>query len=55
MTLAKELLEWGQVETVLEYFNRCGKFWKGDRGKLEEWSKLVKAGKVPDFGANLSY
>jgi hypothetical protein len=53
MTLAKELLERGQAETVLEYFNRCGTFWRGDRGKLKEWSKLVRAGKIPDFGASL--
>jgi hypothetical protein len=55
MTLAKELLERGGAETVLEYFNRCGRFWKGDEGRLEKWSKLVRAGKTPDFGANLSY
>jgi serine/threonine protein kinase len=55
MTLAKELLERGQTETVLEYFDLCGTFWKHDQGKLKQWSKLVKAAIVPDFGGNLSY
>jgi hypothetical protein len=55
MSLAKELFERGEAETVLEYFDLCKKFWSRDRGKLQAWSKLVKAGVAPDFGANLSY
>jgi serine/threonine protein kinase/tetratricopeptide (TPR) repeat protein len=51
MTLAKELLERGQSETVLEYFDLCKRFWEGDQGKLKAWSKLVKEGIAPDFGA----
>jgi len=26
-----------------------------DRGLLDQWSQTVKAGEVPDFGANLVY
>jgi hypothetical protein len=53
MILAKELLEKGERETVLEYFALCSKFWH--REELDTWSNEVKAGKVPDFGANLVY
>jgi tetratricopeptide (TPR) repeat protein len=53
MTLAKELLEKGERQTVLEYLKLCGAFWK--KSDLEAWTKEVQAGKMPDFGANLEY
>ena len=53
MTLARELLDQGDKETVLEYFKLCGAFWKDD--KLNAWTEQVKQGWVPDFGANLVY
>jgi tetratricopeptide (TPR) repeat protein len=54
MGLAKDLLEKGERDTVLEYFQLCRKFWEvGRRGKLDQWTKDVKAGKMPDFGLNL--
>jgi tetratricopeptide (TPR) repeat protein len=53
MTLAKELLEKGERQTVLEYFKLCGAFWK--KGVLDAWTEEVQAGKIPDFGANLEY
>jgi hypothetical protein len=53
MSLAKELLEKGERQAVLDYFALCGIFWKGE--ELEAWTKKVEAGKVPDFGANLEY
>ena len=55
MTLAKELLEKGEKKTVLEFFERCRKFWSTDREKLDAWSWQVSQGKIPDFGANLLY
>jgi len=55
MQLAKELLEKGGKEVVLEYFKRCRKFWKMGGEKLDRWTKEVKAGVVPDFGANLKF
>lgn len=55
MSLAKDLLEKGEKQVVLEYFKKCGKFWKMDYGKLAAWSKQVEAGRVPEFGANLVY
>lgn len=55
MSLAKDLLETGEHDVVLEHFELCRKFWQMDRGRLEQWSQDVKAGKIPDFGANLFY
>jgi hypothetical protein len=55
MTLAKELFEKGDRETVLKYFQLCSKFWKTNFGKLDQWTEDVKKGKLPDFGANLLY
>jgi tetratricopeptide (TPR) repeat protein len=53
MTLAKELLEKGERQAVLDYFELCGAFWKKDQ--LAVWAKEVQAGRIPDFGANLDY
>ena len=55
MTLAKELLEKGQSDVVLQYLALCKNFWKMDRGKLDEWSATVRGGGVPDFTSNLGY
>ena len=55
MALAKDLLEKGETEIVIEYFGLCSKFWKSRRGRLEKWTKEIKNGRVPDFGANLVY
>jgi len=55
MSLAKDLLEKKQADTVIEYFALCGKFWKLEDGNLKRWSVLAKAGEMPDFGANLVY
>jgi len=55
MSLAKDLLEKGERDTVLKYFGLCRKFWKMDYGQLKHWSNQVNAGEIPDFGANLVY
>lgn len=55
MALAKDLLEKGETDAVLEYFRLCGEFWEMGEARLAEWTATVKAGKVPDFGANLVY
>jgi hypothetical protein len=55
MSLAKDLLEAGERETVLEYFTLCRSFWKMGTQKLDDWSAAVKGGGMPDFGANLVY
>ncbi len=55
MSLAKDLLEKGERDTVLQYFELCRKFWKMGKDQLDHWTKDVKAGQIPDFGANLVY
>ena len=55
MMLAKALLEIGEREIVLEFFELCSKFWTLHRGRLEEWGDLAAAGGIPDFRANLVY
>ena len=54
MKLAKELLEKGQKDAVLEYLELCGKFWivgpTNPKNKLSEWKETVRADGVPDFG-----
>jgi hypothetical protein len=55
MSLAKDLLERKETDTVLRYFDLCGKFWELESGNLKRWSILAKAGEIPDFGANPLY
>jgi hypothetical protein len=55
MSLAKELLEKGERQAPIEYFQLCSVFWKMDNGQLRQWTALAKDGIVPDFGANLVY
>ena len=55
MSLAKDLLERKETETVVAYFGLCAKFWEMERGNLRRWSVLAKGGEMPDFGANLVY
>lgn len=55
MLLAKELLERGERETVIQYFQECAGFWKLRGERLNEWTATVKGGGMPNFGANLVY
>jgi tetratricopeptide (TPR) repeat protein len=55
MSLAKDLIEKGERDVVLQYFELCRKFWEMHEGRLDHWSQEVKDGKVPDFRANLVY
>jgi hypothetical protein len=55
MSLAKDLLEKGERDVVVEYLELCRRFWKMHRGRLDTWIQEVKDGKVPNFGANLVY
>lgn len=53
MTLAKELVEKGERETVVSYLEACRKFWPNPR--LAEWIKTIQSGGTPEFGPNLNY
>lgn len=55
MSLARDLLEKGQKDDVLQFFELCRRFWESNFGKLDQWSAEVRQGKVPSFGSNLSY
>jgi len=55
MTLAKELLDQGESEPVLQYLELCKNFWEGEQQQLDEWRQAIRNGKTPDFGANLNY
>lgn len=55
MSLARDLLQKGERDTVLGFFDLCGKFWTVGQEKLALWSEEVKAGRMPDFAANLFY
>ena len=51
MSLAKDLLEKGEKDVVLDYFKLCRKFWESHSEQLDKWSEQVKDGSIPDFGA----
>jgi len=55
MSLAEELLEHGQRDVVVQYFDECQVFWRSDFGALRKWRILVRLHLPPDFGANLVY
>jgi TonB family protein len=55
MTLARELLEKGERDTVVEYLTLCKKFWTMGSSRLDQWITTIRAGGTPDFGANLIY
>jgi hypothetical protein len=54
MSLAKDLLEKGNKESVIKFLNQCKKFWY-DNDKVDDWIKEIQEGRIPDFGANLIY
>jgi hypothetical protein len=53
MELARELLQKGEKDVVLEYFDLCAKFWTKGGVRLDSWRQKINAGGMPDFGANL--
>jgi len=55
VSLAKDLLEKGRADTVLQYFALCRNFWKLHLAKLDQWSDTVRGGGIPNFGPNLVY
>ncbi len=55
MSLAKELLERGERESVLEYLALCREFWEMGGEDLDEWTATVRDGGIPQFVCNLHY
>jgi hypothetical protein len=54
MMLAKELLDKGEKDAVLQYLELCRKFWKSSN-QLNAWVEAIKKGETPIFGGNLYY
>lgn len=54
-SLANELLARGARQAVLKYFQLCGRWWEMGDQKLKEWTRTVRAGGTPRWGANLDY
>jgi hypothetical protein len=55
MTLAKELLEVGERDIVLQYVDLCRTFWLMDLGNTGAWEKIIDSGRIPNFGPHLVY
>ena len=51
--LARRLLDRGEREIVVEFFEQCKRLWPEGEDTLEEWRKEIMAGNVPDFGSRL--
>jgi len=55
MQLAKELLAKGETQVVVDYLQRCERFWKMGSDRLAGWAQAINMGETPNFGANLEY
>ena len=55
MTLAEELLETGEKDVVLKYFELCEVFWELGKDELADWTALVKFDRKPDFSMNRDF
>jgi hypothetical protein len=54
MVLAKELLEQGERDVVLQYLDNCVLLWPKGEGVLQLWIADIKNGRMPKFG-NLAF
>jgi hypothetical protein len=54
MVLAKELLEQGERDTVLQYLDNCLLLWPKGESVLQLWIADIKNGRMPKFG-NLAF
>jgi beta-lactamase regulating signal transducer with metallopeptidase domain/tetratricopeptide (TPR) repeat protein len=48
MTLAGELLERGEKEVVLKYFEMCSRFWEKGKPRLDQYASIVEKGGTPN-------
>jgi len=54
MILAKELLEQGETDAVLQYLENCLSLWPRGENALQIWMADIRHGKMPNFG-NLAF
>ena len=52
--LAKELLEQGETDAVLQYLENCLPLWPRGQNALQIWIADIQHGKMPNFG-NLAF
>ena len=55
MSLAAKLLEKGEKDVVLRYFELCAEFWELGKDDLADWTVLVTGDRMPDFSTNLRF
>ena len=55
MALAEALLERGEPAVVLQFLERCGRFWKLDHNALVRWRTQIRRNRMPDFLPNVCY
>jgi hypothetical protein len=53
MSLAKELLDRGERDVVVQYLEACAAFWPNRL--TTQWIQTITHGGTPNFGANLTY
>lgn len=49
MFLAKQLLEAGERDIVVNYLEKCKKIWSSQTGLIDSWVYTIKSGGKPDF------
>jgi len=55
LALANDLLDLGERQAVLTFFEECHVFWKTGRDSLSRWTKAIQAGQKPDFGPGFKF
>jgi hypothetical protein len=55
LALANDLLDQGEREAVLTFFEECRVFWKLGHEQLSRWTQAVQAGRKPDFGSGFHF
>ncbi|HUR99840.1 MAG TPA: hypothetical protein VMZ26_17375 [Pyrinomonadaceae bacterium] len=55
MAFAKDMLQKGESEAVIEYLDLCAKFWNEKHSHVAEWKTQIANGETPAFGPNLRY
>ena len=55
LALAKDLLDLGENQAVLTFFEECNVFWTTGRDSLVQWKKTILAGQKPDFGPGFHF
>ena len=54
-TAVFDLLDLGERQAVLDFFEECHVFWRTGRDRLAGWTKDIQAGHKPDFGPGFHF